>query len=74
MAIQDEVDTLKKQVVHFLTSVQIQALITALGTTHTTLTTNVAANTADILAILTTLQSIADQVEDHETRITALEA
>lgn len=73
MAIQDEVDVLKKQVVHFLTAAQIRALVAALGTDHTTLTTLANQNAADIVTLLNAIQSLQDQVADHETRITALE-
>ena len=73
MAIQDEVNTLKLQVAHFITRVQIEALIAALGTDHTTLTAAVNANAAEIAILMAEVQTLKDTAADHETRIIALE-
>lgn len=73
MAIQDEVDVLKKQVVHFLTAAQIRALIQTQGTNYSSLSTTVSSHEATINQLLAEIQSLKDEIADHETRLTALE-
>lgn len=73
MSLETDVLTLQRQVVHFLTAAQINALISSLQTNNTTLTNLVNALTADVTALQAEVQSLKDQLADHETRITALE-
>lgn len=73
MSLETDVLTLQRQVVHFLTAAQINALISSLQTNNTTLTNLVNALTADVATLQAEVQSLKDQLADHETRITALE-
>ena len=73
MALPDDVLVLQKQVANFPTRTQVEALVSALGTDHTTLTAALNDAVADIALLLTEIQSLKDQIADIEVRLTALE-
>lgn len=73
MSVETDITTLQRQAAHFITRAQVEALISTLQTSNTTLTNLVNALTSDVAALKAEIQSLKDQAADHETRITALE-
>lgn len=73
MSVETDVATIKKQIAHFLTSNQVQALVSALGSDHSTLQASLTSALATIAILQAEVQTLKDTIADHETRIAALE-
>lgn len=73
MSVETDVETLKKQVSYFLTRSQIETLVAALGSDHTTIISTLTTLAATLTLLQTEIQSLKDTIADHEARIAAIE-
>ncbi len=73
MTLEERVELLERQISKAATLQQVRDLVNTLTTENTSLTEDLssAVNTLDV--IITQLQDIKEQLENHETRIVALE-
>lgn len=73
MTLEQRVELLERQISKAATLEQVRSLVNTLTTENSTLTVDLSAAVNTIDTIISQLQDLKEQLEDHETRILALE-